>query len=172
MTGYRSVRNTFQVVPALHVSYRDIHKIHGTAAAVADGQIGAEDVRTVDLQEKVKETGPHIKGAFPGTVPDGGEWEERTETVHDHLAGIFGDDPEMHFSVREYFSELLSVPARFSGIGIKGNGNIQGPGLFHSNNPPVCVFGCILILSVQIVKNPEQNVKSDTDGKRLQIIQK
>ena len=172
MTGYRSVRNAFQVVPALHVSHRNIHKIHGTAAAVANGKVGAEDIRTVDLQEKIKEAGPQVKGAFPGTVPDGRKGKERTETVHDHFTGIFGDDPEMHFSVREYFSELLSVPARFSGIGIKGNGNIQGPGLFHSNNPPVCVFGCILILSVQIVKNPEQNVKSDTDGEKPKMIQK
>ena len=119
MPGHGAVRNAFQIIPAGHIRHRNIHKIHGPAAAVTDGEIRAEYVRTVHLQEEIEESGSHIKGSFPGIAVSPGKGEQRAEAVNNHFMGILCDNPEMDFSVRKDFSILLSVPVRFSGVRIK-----------------------------------------------------
>ena len=142
MPGDRAVGDALKIIPAGHIGHRDIHKVHGTAASVADGQIGAEHIRAVHLQEEIQEPAAHVKSAFPGAFPDGGQRKQRAETVDHHLMGIFGENPEMHFPVRENLCVLFPVPVRFTGIGIKRNGNVQRPRLLHHENPPVKCSVC------------------------------
>jgi hypothetical protein len=127
MTGDSTVICTGQVIPAGHICDRNIHKIHGTAASVSNGQIGAEYVSAIYLEKEIEEAGTHIKGTFPDTVSGWAQRVKRAKAVYDNLMCIFCDNPEMNLSVRQDFNALYAVPVRFAGIGIKGNGNIQRP---------------------------------------------
>ena len=47
-----------------------------------DGQVGAEHVRAIHLQEEVEEAAAQVKGAFPGAVLHPGEWMHVAELVN------------------------------------------------------------------------------------------
>ena len=129
--GHRAVFHALQVVPAFHIGHGHVHKVHRPAAAVSDGQVGAQHVRAVHLQEEIQESGSHVKGAFPGTVLHGGQREKGAEPVDDHLFGVLGDNPEVNFSVRQDLRPLDAVPAGFTEIRIKRNRYVQRPCLLH-----------------------------------------
>ena len=79
MTGDRAVRNgRKEGIPVLALD-RDIHKIHGTAAAVADGQIGRQDIRPVHLEEEILEAAAQIGNALPVAIPRGRQGREGAE---------------------------------------------------------------------------------------------
>ena len=138
--GHRPVLHTLQVVPAFHISYRYVHKVHRPAAAVADRQIGAKHVRSVDLQEKIEKAPAEVEGAFPGPVSCGLQRMHRPELIDRNFLRVLRDDPEMHPPVGQHFGTLLPIPVRLSEIGIKGNGNIQRPLLLHL--PILLIFRC------------------------------
>ena len=132
--NFVDVLHAFQVVPAFHIGHGHVHKVHRAAAAVSDGQVGAQHVRAIHLQEEIQETGSHIKGAFPGAIFHFGKLEDGSKPVNHNLFRVLCDNPEMHLSVRQDLRALDAVPARFTKIRIKRNGHVQRPFLFHGKS--------------------------------------
>ena len=120
MPGHRAVGDIVQGGPFFLAGHRDIQEIHGTAAAVADGQIGAQHVAAIDFQEEILKAPAQIHRAFPHAVLLGGQGMHPAKLIQRHFprAGRFYAHGDA--AIRQNFVALISVAVRFTVIRIEG----------------------------------------------------
>ncbi len=119
MARHRAVGDSLQTAPLVLSRNGNVQEIHRSAAPIADGQIRAEHVAPVDLQEKILKAAAQIDVALPHIVGNTGERVHGAELIQRHFLRAGGFQADAHTAVLKVFISLVSVPGGFAPIRVK-----------------------------------------------------